>query len=196
MTDQLFDDRAGAYVGAREALKAAQQIKVQARRDAIADPENGGYLPITLSDEYWALIAEAAILSNLARADAGVGIVSGHYLADQAQRIERNRRRRTREDVHAKLAEVRERTERGRPHPNTAPDPFDVRGLDPIRVIVTNPDSTHRDRTGVILQNELSAGREPRYLVSMLPGPTDQDGPRDAEHVWFDRSELDLVIGA
>lgn len=191
MTDQLSDDRAGAYVGAREALRAAQQIKVQARRDAIADPENGGYLPIVLSDEYWALIAEAAILSNLARADVGVGIVSGTYLADQAQRITRNKRRRIHEDVQAKLAE-----HRGRPHPNTAADPLDViGGLDPVRVIVTNPDSTHRDRAGIVLQNQFSKDSEPRYLVSMLPGPTDQDGPRDAEHVWFDRSEIDLVIG-
>jgi hypothetical protein len=184
MTDQIWDDRASAYVGAREALKAAQQIKVQARRDAIADPENGGFKPAELSDEYWGLIAEAAVLSNLARCDAAVGMIAGNYLADQAQRIQRNKRRRIREDVHAKIQEQHRRP----------PDLLPING-EPVRVIVTNPDSTHRDRTGLILQNELSAGREPRYLVSMLPGPTDQDGPRDADHVWFDRSELDLVFG-
>ncbi|OAN41143.1 hypothetical protein [Mycolicibacterium iranicum] len=87
MTNQIFDDRAAAYVGARERLKAAESLKVTERGElkcGLADP---------LPPLYWGLLAEAQILAELASADSSVGLIAGNYLLDQEERIERNRGR-------------------------------------------------------------------------------------------------------
>lgn len=120
MTDQIFDDRAGAYVGAREALKAANQIKVQTQRAATVDPEDGQIVVDELGDEYWSLIAEAAVLSNLARADATVGFLAGNYLVDQQKRIKRNRQ----SDLYAQARSFRERIKDADEPPRFAGPPW------------------------------------------------------------------------
>lgn len=185
MTDYPIDARPSCMVAALDTLRAAQKLKLE--------PGKNGRVREHLPELYWSLMTEAAIYAELAKAPDVVGIAAGSHMTARDEGI-RERRTRIRRDVQAKLNEVRNR---GGKHPNTAADPFEAAngGAYPVRVIVTNPNSTHRDRTGIILQNRLSADREPSYLVSMLPGTTDQDGPREAEHVWFDRSELDLVVG-
>lgn len=82
-TPTIYDDRAAAYVGAREAIKAAQKLKVD-RKNRVVEP---------LPELYWALLAEAAVLADLARADMNVGLLAGGYLVDQQRRIEENRAR-------------------------------------------------------------------------------------------------------
>lgn len=184
MTDQIWDDRASAYVGAREALKAAQRIKVQARRDAIADPENGGFHPIELSDEYWSLLDEASILAQLARADISVGLLAGNYLVDQEQRIRRNRNKQRRDDVHARLNAARDRAEAVTTHDHAVDGAPFTNGH---HVIVTRA-GDYQHRTGYILQNAFTEGEVPRYEIALAP-----TGDSPPEREWFSRDDLELV---
>lgn len=89
MTHQIFDDRAAAYVGARERLKAADRVKLEHQRDVVAGRASTD--PDELPAAYWSLIAEAAVLAQLARVDASVGLLAGGYLVDQQERIRKNR---------------------------------------------------------------------------------------------------------
>lgn len=105
MTDQIFDDRASAYVGAREALKAAGKAKAEHVRAvyegrAIGDPDE-------LPPAYWGLLAEAGVLAQLARADIAVGLLAGNYLVDQERRIRKNKDRQLHEQIQAKAAAKR-----------------------------------------------------------------------------------------
>lgn len=185
MTDQIFDERAAAYVGAREALKAANQIKVQLRRDALTDPENQGYDEIELGDEYWSLIAEAGVLAQLAQTDAAVGYLAGNYLVDQQQRIQGNKRRRIREDVHAKIQANRERAEAVTTHDHAVDGAPFATGH---RVIITAA-GEHQHRTGRIVQNKLSAGEVPQYEVAL-----DWRGLTEPKREWFSADDLDLAV--
>lgn len=112
MTDQIYDDRARAYVGAREALEAANQVKARWRSVTYdGTPESEARLGDALPADYWSLIAEAAVLAQLARAEAGVGMLAGNYLVDRAERLDRKKRRQLREGVFEKLAEQRKQAE-------------------------------------------------------------------------------------
>jgi hypothetical protein len=87
MTDQLYDDRAAAYIGARDRLKAAEQVKAALHKAHPRELDK-----IEFPDLYWSNIAEAAILSNLARADSPVGYAAGNYFAELDRRAERRER--------------------------------------------------------------------------------------------------------
>lgn len=67
---EILDLRANAFVSAWERVETAQKLKV--------DPH--GRLVEPLPESYWALMAEAAILADLARAGADTGIAAGTHL--------------------------------------------------------------------------------------------------------------------
>ena len=94
MTEQIFDDRASSYVGAREALKAAAQIKARIH-PAVRDT-------LPLPDSYWGNLLEAAILAHLATADPTVGLLAGNYLVEQEKRVRRNKSSEIRDRLEAK----------------------------------------------------------------------------------------------
>jgi hypothetical protein len=61
MTEQIHDHRVSGYLGAREALDAAQRIRTDHNTSGATEP---------LPETYWSTLAEAAVLAKLARADA------------------------------------------------------------------------------------------------------------------------------
>ncbi|ABE67307.1 hypothetical protein SEA_PINKYOSHI_49 [Mycobacterium phage PinkYoshi] len=77
-TPQPADARASAWIGAHERIVAAQKLKVDHKK-RVVDP---------LPELYWATLAEAAVLAELARADQTTGLHAGGYLVDQQERIE------------------------------------------------------------------------------------------------------------
>lgn len=92
MTNQPpADARASAWIGAHERIEAAQKLKLDEKR-RVRDP---------LPELYWATIAEAAVLADLARTNQTTGLHAGGYLVEQHDR--RLERVRLREDVRAKL---------------------------------------------------------------------------------------------
>ncbi|AEL98520.1 hypothetical protein CL64_gp48 [Mycobacterium phage Liefie] len=97
-TPQPADARASAWIGAHERIVAAQKLKVDHKK-RVVDP---------LPELYWATLAEAAVLAELARADQTTGLHAGRYLVDQQQRIEKWRL------VHE--AAARSRDARRHPH--------------------------------------------------------------------------------
>ncbi|QFG10003.1 hypothetical protein KDW74_gp49 [Mycobacterium phage Antsirabe] len=169
-TTQQFDDRAAAYVEARNRISDAQALReahVRAALEGRADPD-------ALPETYHALVDEADVLAQLANVEAIVGLMAGRALVEAGERRYRDRRRQIHRDVQAKLAEVRERQ---------TPDVLELDGEKwPVRV----KSGDHQDRTGRILENRLSADSPPEYLVALDP---------DGEQVWFGRDNLDLVIG-
>ncbi|QDF19779.1 hypothetical protein QEH38_gp47 [Mycobacterium phage LilSpotty] len=80
-TPQPVDARASAWIGAHERIAAAQKLKVDGEH-RVVDP---------LPELYWATLAEAAVLAELARADQTVGLHAGGYPVDQQERIEESR---------------------------------------------------------------------------------------------------------
>lgn len=185
MTDQIFDDRASAYVGAREALKAATAIKVQARRDELTD--SGGMAPAELGDEYWSLIAEAAVLSNLARADAAVGYLAGNYTVDQAKRIERNKRQRIREDVHARIQASREAAEAVTTHDHAVGPPPFAQGH-----TVKLTAGEYAGRLGRVYETRLTEGEPVAVLVELAP-PGRPDDPSEPITLTVTPDDLELA---
>lgn len=129
---QPVDARPSAWIGAHERIAAAQKLKLEpGSNNRVADP---------LPELYWATLAEAAVLADLARAPGAVGYLAGAHLAGRAERIAENtrqmeellrraegRRKPTRPPMPGRptMPEYREQfagtVERGRPHPNTAP---------------------------------------------------------------------------
>ncbi|QOC58873.1 hypothetical protein SEA_JOLENE_49 [Mycobacterium phage Jolene] len=77
-TPQPADARASAWIGAHERIVVAQKLKVDHKK-RVVDP---------LPELYWATLAEAAVLAELARADQTTGLHAGGYLVDQQERIE------------------------------------------------------------------------------------------------------------
>lgn len=67
-----YDDRAAAYVGARNLLKAAQELRV-GPKGRVLEP---------LPEVYWALLAEARILTELAKADGQIGHLAGAHMVE------------------------------------------------------------------------------------------------------------------
>jgi hypothetical protein len=193
VTDQILDDRAGAYVGALEHLKLAERIKGDARRAAIMDPDNGGLKPVVLSDEYWSAIAVAAILSNLARADATVGILAGNYLGGRDKRIQENRRRQRDKarDFSARIDANRRATKR---NPADHDEPVFGLGTGTQRVVVTAP-GEHYGRTGVILQSAISKGEADRYEVQLAGDYNGASRSRPPHRGWFTSDQLETVAG-
>lgn len=84
------DARSSAWIGAHERLTAAQKLKVDAK-NRVVEP---------LPEIYWATLAEAAILADLARADQTTGLGAGGYLVARDGRIE-TRRSRIRDGIRA-----------------------------------------------------------------------------------------------
>lgn len=84
MTDHLPppDLRVSAFVGAWERIEAAQKLKVD-HKNRVREP---------LPELYWATLAEAAILADLARADQTTGFFAGGHLTQRDERIRQNRR--------------------------------------------------------------------------------------------------------
>lgn len=71
------DLRANAFVGAWERIEAAQKLKVD-HKHRVVDP---------LPELYWATIAEAAVLAQLANADEDPGRDAGRHLLDRKERV-------------------------------------------------------------------------------------------------------------
>lgn len=71
------DFRASAFVGAWERIGAAQKLKVDPKTHKIVAP---------LPELYWATLAEAAVLADLARTDEDPGRDAGRYIADLQKR--------------------------------------------------------------------------------------------------------------
>lgn len=184
MTDQIFDDRAAAYVGARERLKLADQIKAGARREAIE--ATAGLEPAELPEEYWGAIAAAAVLAHLATADAAVGYLAGNHLVDQAQRIDRNKRRRIREDVHSRI-QASAAAEGVTKHPNPVRRPPFAGGH---TVKLTEGDWA--GRTGQILETHLCEG-EPTLLDVQLFPPGQPSNPAEPIRVTVRDDQAELV---
>lgn len=185
MTDQIFDDRAAAYVGAREHLDAATQLKAEHHRAVLEDRA----VPDELPAEYWALIAEAAVLSNLARADAAVGYLAGHYRVDQGERIDRAKRRQLKEGIRSKLAEVRERGEGVTKHDQPAGRP-PFAGGHTVRLL----EGDWKGRTGQILETHLSENSPTMLTVQLFPPgyPHDPSTPIQLD-VREDQAELVIL---
>lgn len=81
----VYDDRARAFVQARELLDEAQSM-----RKLWAEPVDGddqGDAPDELPAEYWALLEEAGVLAQLARCDAGAYAVQAKAVDRRSQRI-------------------------------------------------------------------------------------------------------------
>lgn len=72
------DLRANAFVGAWERIEAAQKLKVDPKNHRLVDP---------LPEIYWATIAEAAVLAQLATADEDPGRDAGRHLLDRKERL-------------------------------------------------------------------------------------------------------------
>lgn len=81
---QPVDARAGAWIGAMDRIDVAQKLKM--------DPDSKTRVADPLPELYWATLAEAAILAELAAAPGPVGYVAGGHLADRADRAEEHRR--------------------------------------------------------------------------------------------------------
>lgn len=77
------DLRANAFVGAWERIELAQKLKVDLKGRAVEQ----------LPELYWATMAEAAVLADLANADEDPGRDAGRYLFDRRRRIEESRAR-------------------------------------------------------------------------------------------------------
>lgn len=85
MTDYLSDARPACMVAALDTLRAAQKLKLE--------PGSKTRAVEHLPELYWALVAEAAIYAELAKADAPTGIAAGSHMERRHDRIRENRRR-------------------------------------------------------------------------------------------------------
>lgn len=96
-----FDDRARAFVQSRELIEQAQAIRAEWTGDVSDDDPGPDELPV----EYWALLAEAGVLAQLADAEAGVGYLAGAHMV--ARKDRRDVRREARHRVTRALDERR-----------------------------------------------------------------------------------------
>ena len=132
-------------------MQIARNIKSEAL-DAADDADE------PLPPEYWALIAEAAVLAQLARADAAVGFLAGNVVVAEAQKAVRWKHRRIRQDVQARIQASRERAER----PTTVP-PW--RSGHTVKLI----EGDWKGRTGQVLETHLSENEPTMLTVQLFP---------------------------
>lgn len=97
----VYDDRARAFVQARELIEQAQATREEWARAVEEERDVADELPA----EYWAAIAEAAVLAQLARSEAGVGYLAGAHMV--ARKDRRDQRREARQRVTRALDERR-----------------------------------------------------------------------------------------
>ncbi|QFG10131.1 hypothetical protein PBI_LEMURIA_51 [Mycobacterium phage Lemuria] len=98
MTEAIaFDDRARAFVEARELIAQAQATREEWVGAVLDDRDTPDELPA----EYWAAIAEANVLAQLAQADAAVGFLAGAHAVARKER--RDLRRDARRAIRSKL---------------------------------------------------------------------------------------------
>ena len=165
MTDQIFDDRARAFVDARERLEQADLLKMHYHQAVLEDRADPDQLP----PEYWALIAEANVLAQLARAEAGVGYLAGAHAVEKKP-TGRQKRRRIRGDVRAALAEAVKASAQD-DEPPTWPAPPRATSEPPWRQgqIVRTTEGDYAGRTGHILEVHLSENEQTQVDVQLFP---------------------------
>lgn len=185
MTDQIYDDRAAAYVGAREALKAANQIKSR-YRSTVYDGTPESEIVDGLPADYWSLMAEAGVLAQLARADVSVGLLAGNYLVDQNERIHRNKRRRYDERVHATIQEAAKRAADVTTHDHHVGTEPPFHQGHRVRVFR----GEHTGRAGEIVETRLSQDEPGEADVLLEP---DDARKRGFERLWFSFNDLELL---
>lgn len=93
----VYDDRARAFVQARELIEQAQATREEWARAVEEERDVADELPA----EYWAAIAEAAVLAQLARSEAGVGYLAGAHMV--ARKDRRDQRREARQRIRGAL---------------------------------------------------------------------------------------------
>ena len=164
MTDQIHDDRAAAYVQARELLTAAGDVR-NAYFVSAAEGRATGH-PDELPDAYWALVTEADILSRLASCDAPVGYLAGAHMVQRKNRpteIDGIRRRALRD-----ARERRERASAGRGEPKS-PTLRQTRGMYEDGDYVLLSDGEHAGRRGRIYEMQLKSGEVPTAAIELDP---------------------------
>ncbi|AHJ86599.1 hypothetical protein Jolie2_49 [Mycobacterium phage Jolie2] len=106
----VFDDRARAFVQARELIEQAQATRQEWTQAVLDDRDTPDELPA----EYWAAIAEANVLAQLAQSDPAVGYLAGaHIVASKPDRRDLRREARRRLGSVEARRSLRPEAERG-----------------------------------------------------------------------------------
>lgn len=183
MTEQIHDDRAAAYVQARELLTAAGDVR-NAYFVAASEGRTDGSDEIP--EPYWALVTEAEILSRLASCDTPVGYLAGAHMVQRKNRAAEldGIRRRT-------LRDARERRERPAPedtrgHRDLMPIPFTIGDH------VTLADGEYAGRRGRIGETQFERGAVPTATIELDPPgqPLNPSEPIVVTGIRFDSIEL------
>lgn len=165
MTEQIHDDRAAAYVQARELLTAAGDVRNAYFVAAAEGRANGD--PDELPDAYWALVTEAEILSRLASCDAPVGYLAGAHMVQRKSRSTEldGIRRRALRDASRMARERREGSGDGRGEPSRAVMAVPYNQGDYVTIL----DGEHGHRRGRITETQLERGEVPTATIELDP---------------------------
>ncbi|QFG06053.1 hypothetical protein KDW75_gp51 [Mycobacterium phage Mercurio] len=172
----VYDDRARAFVQARDLLESARATR-EAWAQAVEDDRAA---PDELPAEYWAAIAEANVLAQLARCDAGVGMMAGAY-AVQAKTVDRRSRRIEARDRARAQLEANRRVRGG-----AAVAPW----REGMEVRLTEGD--YAGRRGLIYSLDLD--NQPPIVTVELAPPGRPDDPSEPIVLTVLPSQIELVV--
>lgn len=176
----VYDDRARAFVQARELLDEAQSMRKLWVEPVDGDDDDQGDAPDELPAEYWALLEEAGLLAQLARCDAGVGMMAGAY-AVQAKTVDRRSQRIAARDRARAQLEANRRVRGG-----AAVAPW-REGMD---VRLTEGD--YAGRRGLIYSLDLD--NQPPIVTVELAPPGRPDDPSEPIVLTVLPSQIELVV--
>lgn len=175
----VFDDRARAFVQSRELIEKAQAIRAEWTGDVAEDDPGPDELPA----EYWAAVAEAAVLAQLAASDPAVGYLAGAHMVQRKDR--RDHRREARQRVTRALDDRRAlRGEATRGTNDVAP------WREGMEVRLTEGD--YAGRRGQVYTLELDA-TPPQITVELAP-PGRPDDPSEPIVLTVLPSQIELVV--
>lgn len=176
----VYDDRARAFVQARELLDEAQSMRRLWVEPVEGDAEDQGDAPDELPAEYHALIDEAGVLAQLARCDAGVGMMAGAH-AVQAKTVDRRQARIAARDRARAQLEANRRV-RG----SNAVAPWQ----EGMEVRLTEGD--YAGRRGQIYEVQLD--NQPPIVTVELAPPGRPDDPAEPIVLTVLPSQIELVV--
>ena len=176
----VYDDRARAFVQARELLDEAQSMRKLWAEPVDGDDDDQGDAPDELPAEYHALVAEAGVLAQLARCDADVGMMAGAYVVQAKATDRRSQRIAARNRARAQLEANR------RVRGSNAIAPW----TEGTEVRVTEGDFA--GRRGQVYSLELDA-TPPQITVELAP-PGRPDDPSEPIVLTVLPSQIELVV--